>query len=42
LKVALLPQFIVDYRTSDDAIDWERVVAFNSATEKPGKVKKAK
>jgi hypothetical protein len=34
-------QFIEDY-CRDGAIDWKLIVAFNSAAEKPGKVKKVK
>jgi hypothetical protein len=35
-------QFIKDYCRDDGAIDWGRIVAFNSATEKPKQVKEAK
>jgi len=35
-------QFIKNYCLEDGAIDWQRIVAFNSATEKPNKVGKAK
>jgi hypothetical protein len=33
-------QFIKDYCANDGAIDWQRIVAFNSATQKPGKIGK--
>lgn len=35
-------QFIADYCTNEGAIDWEKIVAFNSAVEKPGKSRKTK
>jgi hypothetical protein len=38
----LTAQFFKDYCRDDGAIDWKLIVAFNSAAEKPGKVKKAK
>ncbi|MEW6165877.1 MAG: PmeII family type II restriction endonuclease [Pseudomonadota bacterium] len=34
-------QFILDFCAQDGAIDWDRVVAFNSAAEKPAAKKKA-
>jgi hypothetical protein len=38
----LTAQFIKDYCRNDGAIDWERIVAFNSATNKPDKARKTK
>lgn len=35
-------QFIQDYCTSDGAIDWKLIVAFNSATKKPDRTRKTK
>jgi hypothetical protein len=38
----LTAQFIKNYCRNDGAIDWESIVAFNSAVEKPGKAKETK
>ena len=35
-------EFLRDYCTEDHAINWEKIVAFNSATTKPKKLKRSK